>query len=187
MKIYTDRFETTLPPEVRERFRFKDIPHTPVGVSSTPTRTSAGKKTPWVLLAWSTIVLILGAIFLVTYEQIRTHGIPQEALTSPRHADPPLMPIGVPAILQPTPRSEPAFVMPAPTPEVRRAVPNVMLGRMPDGSLAQIWILGERNSQEELPLTGNNFGDAYKISGIPFVWTRLTNGQGAWIDPEIIP
>ena len=115
-------------------------------------------------------------------------------------------PKAAPAPVDDTPRERPALMMqrpnevvsaptPAstPEPEVRRAEPvevrraaRVAVTHMPDGSSIVVErILGKVFQQEDLPLTGNP-GDAYIVAGIPFVWTQLANGQGAWIDPQII-
>jgi hypothetical protein len=75
---------------------------------------------------------------------------------------------------KPVPRAQPV--------EVRRAT-RAVLAHMPDGSTQVLTVVGTVTQQEELPLSGNSIGDTYFVAGIPFVWTQLNNGTGAWIDP----
>jgi hypothetical protein len=127
-----------------------------------------------VLLAWSTIVLLLGGIFLMTYEQVHQ----QNASAPP---------------IDNTPRERPALIMqrpdevvsvpapapaPKPIPEVRRAD---ILVQMPYGETMWARVLGHLPDQEHLPMTGNSVGDAYLIGPHEFVWTEA----GQWIDPIV--
>jgi hypothetical protein len=74
---------------------------------------------------------------------------------------------------KPVPRAEPVPMRPD------------AVAHMPDGNTQAITVMGAVNRQEELPLKNNSIGDTYYVAGIPFVWTQLDNGTGAWIDPII--
>jgi hypothetical protein len=190
--LYTDRFETTLPPEVRKRFG----PHleTKTKYVAPPAPVSVGRRTPWLLLGWSAIVISLGGILLVTYEGIRQgaaaarEDAPAPVATSvPTPITPPVgtVPSGHISLTAPTLVPEPT-PFPQSEPEVRRAEPvKVGLAHMPDGSSQVVRILGQVSQQENLPLTANHPGDTYLVGSVPFVWTQLNNGTGAWIDPQI--
>jgi hypothetical protein len=110
---------------------------------------------------------------------------------TPRAANAPeIAPVRMPepppaVVVQPTPEPTPVMLglkeypkYVVLTPEVRRAELATSEAIMPDGSIVSARILGSVNTQEQLPLYGNHFGDAYRVNGIPFVWTRLHNGQG---------
>jgi hypothetical protein len=217
MKIYTDRFETALPPELRERFRGRfcyvvedtkplhGLVDTNLSVKPEPVLPEApralpklstlleppeGKKTPWALLAWSVIVLLLGGVFLMTYERVRQN--PQVTVQStpeptPVHIvvpdptpEPELVPVPIPPDRTAAMQEELIrAATPAVSPEgaaVRRAESQV---QMPYGETMWARVLGRLPDQEHLPLIGNSVGDAYLIGPHEFVWTE----SGQWIDP----
>lgn len=208
MKLYTDRFETVLPPEVRERFRGRRclvkpepvLPEVPRALPklSTLLEPPEGKKAPWVLLAWSVIVLLLGGILLL---RTTSRDVPQKVIEVAAPPTPVATPqpeptpfphtelidevrkfnpsITVTSAPEPTPRSEPELLrMVTPAPEVRRAD---VLVQMPYGETLWARVLGRLPDQEHLPLAGNRVGDAYLIGPHEFVWTEA----GQWIDPIV--
>jgi hypothetical protein len=200
MNPYTDQFETILPAEARKCFQ---VPPQP------PIQLKFGWRKPLSIIDKGfglVIVICMGfAIFVASAIWNENHPSQEElnarkagAIAQLRkmteYTPTALDKIFSTPVALATPFPFQAAPTPQATPEVRRAelvpsdapiVLDTVLAHMPDGEIISARILGSVVRQENLPLAGNRAGDAYVVNGTTFVWTRLTNGQGMWIDPVI--
>ena len=177
--IYTDRFETTLPPEMRKRFGERP----PAKYVAPPLRNRTTSTSPWLIAGGITVFIGLAAIahIMAGFADKADTMRYAPALTSTYTPAPTLT---SPSISEATPAPAPqATPTPEATPEIRRAH-RIARAHMPDGSSLVVTILGAVSRQEELPLSGNSIGDTYYVAGVPFVWTDLSGG-GGWLDPAI--